>query len=528
MENEPLLVSTYALRPVQWASALVRRTSEFLEGHPNLVLACLLAGYLTISVPTAVLRPYWVDELAEAYVAAQSSTAAVWHSLQTAPPTTDPPLHYLLNHWCLQLFGMHAWASRLPAIAGFFVGILCVYQFVRRRLGVAVAAVSVTLLLASHAMYYASEGRPYGVVVGCCGITLLAWQSVILGIRPRISRILIALGIAGAIVSHYYGILFGLPVFVGEAVRFWRKRQVDWGTLAAIGSGYLAMLVWIPFLPAAMAWKTHIWFIPAFENIVQMLFDLGDLPLIILFLTCVFFVRSFAPMTGERKQGRPIHFRQDEAAAIITLVMMPFIGFFVSKFASKLFLARYVIASSLGVSILIASMTSLVKRPRRAWISVVAIFLFCFVMGMNGRSLRSQIAESHDYTADLRRLAALPGPIVITGSYDFVPSFFYASPELKSKLYWLNDRYASLKYLNSDTDSRMLSSLQLVRDIHVVDRKAFLQEHRSFYLYQRKGGSYDIKMMLDAGMQLTYLGTKAGGDFYHVTEPASLTSEVLR
>ncbi len=518
LEIESFPVEIHVAGPIQQASALLRRISEFLERHPNLVLTCLLAGYLAASVPTAVLRPYWLDELVETYICAQPSLAAVWHSLQTAPPTTDPPLHYLLTHLCLKLFGVHEWASRIPALGGFFVAILCVYQFVRRRFGVAVAAIAVTLLLSSNAMYYASEGRPYGVVVGGCAVILLAWQSVGMGVRPKTNRILIAIGLACAISAHYYGILFGLPVFIGEIIRSRRTQRIDWATFGAIAVAYSAMLVWVPFLPIAMAWKTHIWFAPAFEDVMQMLGDMGDVQLITLFLASLFFVHSFVPAHTEHRSEKTAYFRTDEAAAILTLVLLPFVGFFVSKFASKLFLSRYVIASSLGVAILIASMSSLLKHSRRAWISVIAILLFCFVLGMKARFLRSKIAERKDFAASVRQLAELPGPIVICMPHDFLQFYFYGPPSVKDKIYWLNDLHVALKYIKTDTDVRMMSAVQKVQDVHVIEMKAFLQGHRSFYLYQRKQGNYDVPMMLDSGMQLTYLGNKAGGDFFHVVE----------
>ena len=517
LEIESFPAEICAAGPVQRVSALVRRVSEFLESHPNVILACLLTGYLATSIPTAVLRPYWLDELVEAYICAQPSMGAVWHSLQTAPPTTDPPLHYWLTHLCLRLFGVHEWASRLPALAGFFVAILSTYHFVRRRLGVPVAVVAVTLLLSSNAMYYASEGRPYGLVVGSCGIMLLAWQSVGMGIRPRANRILIAVGLACAISAHYYGILFGLPIVAGEVVRSWRKQRIDWATFFAIASGHSAMLLWIPFLPVAMAWKAHIWFVPAFEDVMQILGDLGDIQLITLFLAALFLVHSSVPAETERGSEKSVHLRRDEAVAILTLVLLPFVGFFVSKFASKLFLSRYVIASSIGVAILIASMSSILRFSRRAWISIIAILLFCFVLGMKARFLRSKFTERKEFAASIRQFAALPGPIVVCMPHDFLPLYFYGTPELRNKIYWLSDLQVALKYIKTDTDVRMMSSVQKVKDTHVVDMRDFLQHHRSFYVYQRKQGNYDLPMMLENGIQLAYLGHRAGGDFFHAT-----------
>ncbi len=363
------------------ASALVSNISEFLETHPNLVLAFLIAAYLGTSVPTAILRPFWLDELMETWTSAQHSSMAVLHTLQTSPATTDPPLHYLLVHFLIGAFGVHEWVCRLPSLAGFLVALVCLYQFARRRIGVSAAAIAFILLLSSNALYYASEGRPYGLVMGCCGVLLLAWQSIGMDRSPRWNRVCIAVALAVAVLCHYYGILIGLPIMAAEAVRWRRTRRIDWGMIAALAVGYSAMLVWIPFLPAAAAWKSHIWFTPGFEDAFLTFGDLGNLSYILLFLGAVFFVYTSIPGGPEKQNNKFIEFRRDEAAAILTLVLLPLIGFFVSKFASKLFLSRYVLASSMGVSILVASMGSLLRAYRRTWLAVIAILLFCFFSG---------------------------------------------------------------------------------------------------------------------------------------------------
>jgi len=506
--------------PLQRASALVQKTSEFLDGHPGIVLAFLIAAYLAASIPTAVLRPFWLDELMETWVCAQSSAMAVLHTLQTSPATTDPPLHYLLTHFLLAAFGVHEWVPRLPAFIGFLTALVCLYQFTRRRLGVSVAAVAVILLLSSNALYYASEGRPYGMVMGCSGVMLLAWQSLNMGISPRWNRVWIALALAVAIASHYYGILFGLPVLAGEAVRWHRRRRIDWGMLAAVTIGYSAMLTWIPFLPAAMVWKSHIWFKPGFEDALLMFGDLGSLPLILFFIGAVFLVHSFIPARSERQSNRFTEFPSEEAAAVLTLALLPVIGFFVSKFASKLFLSRYVIASSMAVSILVASMGCLLRFYRRTWLAVIAVLLFCFFVGMKARNLRYEINSDKEFSATLHQFAALPGPIVICAPHDFAQFRYYLPTEAKGKIYWLSDLPAALKYIKVDTDVRMMTAIQKVKDVQVADMRTFLRNHRSFYVYRRKQGYYLMPFLLDSGMQVSYLGTKAGGEFFHIVNPA--------
>lgn len=485
------------------------------------MLAFLIAAYLGTSVPTAILRPFWLDELMEMWVSAQHSSVAVLHTLQTSPATTDPPLHYLLTHFLISAFGVHEWVCRLPSLAGFLVALVCLYQFARRRIGVSAAAIAFLLLLSSNALYYASEGRPYGLVMGCCGVLLLAWQSVGMDRSPRWNRVCIAVALSVAILCHYYGILMALPIMVGEVVRWRRTRRIDWGMIAALVIGYSAMLAWVPFLPAAAAWKSHIWFTPGFEDALLIFGDLGNLVYILLFLGAVFFVYSAVPGGPEKQSNKFLEFRRDEAAAILTLVSLPIIGFFVSKFASKLFLSRYVLASSIGIAIVGASMGSLLRAYRRTWLAVIAILLFCFFCGMKARNLRYEIRDHKEFATTLRDFATLPGPIVICAPHDFAQFRYYLPAAAKKNIYWLSDLPAALKYIKTDTDVRMMVAAQTVKNIQVVDMLPFLRNHRSFYVYRRKTGYYVVPFLLDDGMQFTYLGTKAGGEFFHVVNPAA-------
>jgi hypothetical protein len=139
---------------------------------------------------------------------------------------------------------------------------------------------------------------------------------------------------------------------------------------------------------------------------------------------------------------------------------------------------------------------------------------------MKARNLRYEVRDHNEFNATLQEFAALPGPIVICAPHDFAQFHYYLPAAAKKNIYWLSDLPAALKYIKTDTDVRMMDAAQNVKDIQVVNMLPFLRSHRSFYVYRRKQGYYVVPFLLDSGMQLTYLGTKAGGEFFRVVNPA--------
>ena len=55
----------------------------------------------------------WLDELITFHLSSLGSLHDLWHAL-AAGADPNPPVTYMLVHWCRQIFGDHEWAYRLP------------------------------------------------------------------------------------------------------------------------------------------------------------------------------------------------------------------------------------------------------------------------------------------------------------------------------------------------------------------------------------------------------------------------------
>ena len=101
-------------------------------------------------------------------------------------------------------------------------------------------------------LYYAVEARPYGLLLGLCGIAMVSWQAAVHRETHRAGPLLaLALSLALAINTHYYGALLLIPFLSAELFRAIRNRRIDLPVLAAIAAGAAALVFVVPFARAA-------------------------------------------------------------------------------------------------------------------------------------------------------------------------------------------------------------------------------------------------------------------------------------
>src|SRR5262249_59405280 len=118
----------------------------------------------------------WNDELFTLYIARLPTYADIWSFLASGVEQLPPTFH-ILARLCMKLFGVNPWALRLPEILGVGVMSLCLFVVVSRRSSAVYGLIAMLLPLVTHVFYYATEARPYGLVLGCAALSLLCWQS---------------------------------------------------------------------------------------------------------------------------------------------------------------------------------------------------------------------------------------------------------------------------------------------------------------------------------------------------------------
>src|SRR5262245_37722832 len=109
-------------------------SAEWVEKRHKAILLAVFIPFLFFAAWTAATRPLWVDEIFTNYVARSGGLNRIWQTL-LAGCDNHPPMDYWGRGLSMRAFGPSHWAFRLPSIPSLGTAILCIYLFVRRRLG---------------------------------------------------------------------------------------------------------------------------------------------------------------------------------------------------------------------------------------------------------------------------------------------------------------------------------------------------------------------------------------------------------
>ncbi len=171
--------------------------------------------------------------------------------LNGLPYFHKPPLFYWLNELSFMIFGVHEWSARMPSLLAAWASAIALYLFVRKHRSVAVATVTLAVLVTMPYFYGGSQYANLDMLVaGMISLTVLAGAEAVLrsqsGQSWRVMSVSAAIFAALAILSKG---LIGL-VLPGGVLFFWLILTKRWRKLG--------VLLWPPailaFLLVAVPW----------------------------------------------------------------------------------------------------------------------------------------------------------------------------------------------------------------------------------------------------------------------------------
>jgi uncharacterized membrane protein (UPF0136 family) len=339
------------------------------------------------------------------------------------------------------------------------------------------------LPLTGPVLYYATEARGYGLEFGLVTFALLMWISAAEGTKPRWTVPALGAALCLAVASHYYAILFVLPLAAGEFAKERLRRSVDIPIWCAFSAAVIPLLLFAPIILKAKAYSAHFWAIPHWGSMITWYPTMtGRMPLVLLAATCVMFVLR-TPGSEDSPQSTatpsfPI------ILAITACALLPVAGGVIAKLITHAFTPRYFIAAVPGVVILLVWGLRLIMRnnsagPALATIICVALFV------QQWRELRadhnSGLQELRSIAVLLRRTADVP--VLISEGGVFHKLSFYGRRDLVNKLVYTADPHLSVRYLGHDTIDRGLLDLAAWFPLKVVWWHDWWSEHPYSLVY---------------------------------------------
>lgn len=389
-----------------------------LDRHPVRAFAFLTAFYFVVVCSLSSLKLLWLDELITLHIARLSGSRAIWHALwRGADP--NPPLSHLLVHYSRLLFGENEAVLRMPAMIGYWVGMLALFIYLKRRVPGLWALVGTVWLLTMGAFEYSYESRSYGIFFGLAMLAFLFWSRAVGPFRSQKRRFSalagLCLALAAGISTNYFAVLAFLPVCFGECVRsavlFARKRRfgdkrsaatlifrdvIDYPVWIAIMLAGLPLLAYRPLIEHSIAqFAPYAWNKVSLGQVADSYTEMVEValyPILALFVlvVLVYLLRrmssrfhrksgvSVVPNWGVpifekplRKVALPWH----EYAAIFAFMIYPILGYLIASVRGGMLSPRFVIPVCFGFAIA----ATLVSYHLFGNFSRAGIGILCFV-----------------------------------------------------------------------------------------------------------------------------------------------------
>ncbi len=445
------------------------------------------------AIPTAYLahlKLFWDDEFFTLYLSRTPS----WHDLLRALATgadQHPPSFYYLTHLTTAVFGSSHVSVRLPAILGFWLLCICLYEIVRDLATPEWAVVAMFFPLSSEFYYYASEARGYGLVCGFAALALLSWLRSAANQKRAVYVPLLAVALAAAVASHYYAALVVIALALGEAVRTRYTKKIDWPIWIAFTGTFIPILAFLGTIRSARGYSGHFWAVPVWSNAIIFYpeeFGLGAFAVVgTLAIALSFRVIREKQIDESVATWRKPSWSPWQAAAICTLAALPVPTMLLAKVVTHGFTPRYCIFALVGVTVLLFYFISRFALRRSA--ATIGIFACVLIFLLQVRQFNSDYKYGREeLNEDIKALSSLPdAPIAVMEVSVAHRLSYYAPRRLASRVVFVADPNSSIAYLGQDTVDRGLLDLRPWFPIDIVRADSFLTDNRQFYAFGLTG-----------------------------------------
>jgi hypothetical protein len=460
---------------------------------PEFFLACWTLACVVIAFVHAQQK-LWYDEIYSYYMGLLPDLRSVVAAL-AAGGDLNPILFQLATRTSLSLFGAGEWAARVPAILGFPILALCLYRFVKKRLGWEYGLVALTIPAVTGAFRYAWEARPYGMVMAFTGIALVCWQEATSRRDRRRWLAGLTVAVACALLSHAWAVLLVAALGLTELARAWQRRAADWALWGCLALASTAVAGVLPLLKLA---RSVVFGTPLFQpswryipNTYEMLVGPALWPLLGAIVLAGFW---FGGVRARNELGRPDkppqanglpHFDPHEIGLSLAFLAVPVLAVIAAMVAGTAFMNRYGLLGVVGIALLGSWFAHRITGGDARFALRLAGMLGFSMIGQFGYWIYEVVAEDPPpaFQSGLATLAKLPElhtvspelPVVSSSGLQFLELDLYGPPALKSRMHYLMDPEAAMRFTQSN-----IYEVALPNVVRLFPVKARLAAYRDF------------------------------------------------
>jgi len=436
----------------------------------------------------------WYDELHTFYIAREPTVAAAWQMVKDGVDL-NPPLLYAAAHESGELFGFNEIGIRLPSVLAFMLAMVCLLGFLRRRVGFVFGMCGAMIPLVTKAYPYSFEARPYALVLAGSALALFSWQTATENRHRVLALAGITLGLGMALLSHGFAGIVLIPFVMGEAIRSFSRKRIDWLIWLALGASAPALVFYPVLIQHATAFG---------KKVPHMSSSLVDIPAYYIWLLTpvwVFLAVSILLAIAVWSHGSaPMKkllsvFPHCEFVTLVGFALVPAFLVIFTTLRSSVFVFRYGLVGVIGLAAILSGFfyTRFRTDARLGMVALFAltmIFLGHFaayaatkfdqiesrwkgrIEGVYGHPLLLQAANSNL-------------PLVVSNGLLFLPVDYYSPPDLTARTFFLIDSATALRL--TGTDLYDLSYPFLIKKFpirgHLEAYSKFIADHDRFFVY---------------------------------------------
>jgi 4-amino-4-deoxy-L-arabinose transferase-like glycosyltransferase len=502
------------------SQSVLRSTSMWLEERidrsPSQAFALLSVFYFVVVFALSSLKLLWLDELITLHIARLGSPSAIWHALALGADP-NPMVTYLLVDFCRHVFGDHEFAYRLPAMVGYWIGLLSLFLYLKNRLPALWAVAGAVLSMTMAAFDYSYESRSYGIFYGFAMLAFLCWsravdRSLTVNAR-RLALVGMVFALAAGISTNYFAVLAFFPIAAGEVVRtVVRARKTTrlsrdqdfapgslvsrWPALHAPVLGTIDMRIWLglaiaatpllayrPLIARSIAqFAPYAWNKVSLQQVADSYTQMVEIvlyPILALFAIAIiayFVSRRIALLCTECRavllptwvvslfDREPLRFAipAHEATGIFFLMLYPFLGYVIASIRGGMLSPRFVIPVCFGFAIAATLIAyQLFGNLRRAGLIFLCFVLAWFVcresvVGYWYEEQKQCFYKVLDHLPEAESAVSQDAPIVIPDPLLVLTFQHYAPAAIASRVVFPLDFPAIRFYRHDDSPEENL------------------------------------------------------------------------
>ena len=460
--------------------------ASWLELKPGLIVAALTLLYIVmiVSPMQAIL---WHDELFTFYIAQSPTLSRFVYSAQHVD--WQPPLIFATAWLSQQIFGVNEFGTRLPSVLAFFGASLGLLFVLKRHIGLLWSVVPVLLFWFSIYLKYATEARPYGLLIGFFSLSLLSYDRLIDRQFSKNRYLYLAgllLGNAGMMLSHILAPLSIMPFGAAELIRSWQRRRID-------------VPVWFTILAPLGIAKLFVSNVQSFEqSYFPVIFQASFKKIPVFYLKSFFFIWPVAiagmivALASSRFIGQPrikrgfSFFYLPHIAFAFALLLPPILINLVFMINHGAFWPRYCITTILLLYVLLCLVFAWLSNFARS--SALAVVVAILIVGI------IQTAAAHRPLRPMHRIEAIRPdlPMVDASGLAFLEMDHYESSQFLKRLYYLTDRPSAIRYVHA-TLFEGFGELHRYFPLRAtaLPYNDFIREHKHFMVFGTPGAAED-------------------------------------